>query len=284
MSTHRHTANGPNTGLEALGTCVERRGQRTSRRSTGHSLRRAGGGARPVRCTPGCNRARGVSRASAHQTPPASPDQTRHHRAVGARSAPRHPRAGPRRPAELPRTEHRRRGRHHPHGGAGPRRAAAPLEEFYVAAPAVVEDKARNGFEAAWSQAVDAIPVPSRIPRVDHRWGVQRDLREAASYRDRALVAFYVSTGARASELLSATHGGVDPGRQLITVVRKGTREWQKLPAQRGDEVGGQHGRPRRGHGPRSLARCPPERRTPPQLVHPRNECRPAQRRRRSTR
>ena len=45
------------------------------------------------------------------------------------------------------------------------------------------------------------------------------------SHRDRALVAFYVSTGARASELLSATSGGVDPGRQLITVVRKGTRE-----------------------------------------------------------
>ena len=51
------------------------------------------------------------------------------------------------------------------------------------------------------------------------------------SHRDRALVAFYVSTGARASELLSATQGGVDPGRQLITVVRKGTREQQELPA-----------------------------------------------------
>jgi site-specific recombinase XerD len=31
--------------------------------------------------------------------------------------------------------------------------------------------------------------------------------------------------------LLSATQGGVDPGRQLITVVRKGTREIQELPA-----------------------------------------------------
>jgi len=51
------------------------------------------------------------------------------------------------------------------------------------------------------------------------------------SHRDRALVAFYVSTGARASELLSATQGGVDPGRQLITVVRKGTRAKQELPA-----------------------------------------------------
>ena len=51
------------------------------------------------------------------------------------------------------------------------------------------------------------------------------------SHRDRALVAFYVSTGARASELLSATLAGIDPGRQLITVVRKGTRELQELPA-----------------------------------------------------
>jgi hypothetical protein len=41
------------------------------------------------------------------------------------------------------------------------------------------------------------------------------------SHRDRALVAFYVSTGARASELLAVTNDGVDPGRQVITVVRK---------------------------------------------------------------
>ena len=44
-------------------------------------------------------------------------------------------------------------------------------------------------------------------------------------------MAFYVSTGARASELLSATQGGADPGRQLIAVVRKGTRQVQELPA-----------------------------------------------------
>ena len=44
-------------------------------------------------------------------------------------------------------------------------------------------------------------------------------------------MAFYVSTGARASELLSATLGGVEPGRQLITVVRKGTGALQQLPA-----------------------------------------------------
>jgi integrase len=49
--------------------------------------------------------------------------------------------------------------------------------------------------------------------------------------RDRALVAFWVSTGARAAELLGATVADADPGQQLITVVRKGTRVLQQLPA-----------------------------------------------------
>ncbi|MHB1533140.1 MAG: tyrosine-type recombinase/integrase [Acidimicrobiales bacterium] len=51
------------------------------------------------------------------------------------------------------------------------------------------------------------------------------------SHRDRALVAFYVSAGVRASELLGATVGDADPGQQLITVVRKGTRALQPVPA-----------------------------------------------------
>jgi integrase len=50
-------------------------------------------------------------------------------------------------------------------------------------------------------------------------------------HRDRALLAFWVSTGARASELLGAMAGDADPGGQLITVVRKGTRVLQQLPA-----------------------------------------------------
>jgi integrase len=41
----------------------------------------------------------------------------------------------------------------------------------------------------------------------------------------------WVSTGARASELLGATVADVDPGQQLITVMRKGTRVLQPLPA-----------------------------------------------------
>lgn len=73
--------------------------------------------------------------------------------------------------------------------------------------------------------------VPSRIPRSITDEEFNEIFAKLPSHRDRALVAFYVSTGARASELLSATQGGVDPGRQLITVVRKGTRERQELPA-----------------------------------------------------
>lgn len=51
------------------------------------------------------------------------------------------------------------------------------------------------------------------------------------SHRDRALVAFWVSSGARASELLGACFGDADPGQQLISVVRKGSRAIQQLPA-----------------------------------------------------
>jgi integrase len=49
--------------------------------------------------------------------------------------------------------------------------------------------------------------------------------------RDRALVAFWVSSGARAGELLGATVGDADPARQVIRVIRKGSRVIQELPA-----------------------------------------------------
>jgi integrase len=51
------------------------------------------------------------------------------------------------------------------------------------------------------------------------------------SHRDRALVAFWVSTGARASELLGACCSDIDAGQQLISVIRKGTQAMQQLPA-----------------------------------------------------
>lgn len=73
--------------------------------------------------------------------------------------------------------------------------------------------------------------VPARIPRAIPDDQFNQIFAGLSSNRDRALVAFYVSTAARASELLSATLGGVDPGRQLISVVRKGSGAAQELPA-----------------------------------------------------
>ena len=45
------------------------------------------------------------------------------------------------------------------------------------------------------------------------------------------LLAFWISTGARAQELLGAVRGRVDPADQLIGVIRKGSRALQMLPA-----------------------------------------------------
>jgi len=69
--------------------------------------------------------------------------------------------------------------------------------------------------------------IPRQIP--DEKFGEL--FARLGSHRDRALVAFWVSTAARASELLGATAGDADPGQQLITVIRKGTRALQQLPA-----------------------------------------------------
>lgn len=73
--------------------------------------------------------------------------------------------------------------------------------------------------------------IPTRIPRAVPDEVFNEIFARLRSHRDRALVAFYVSTGARASELLSVTAGGVDPGRQVIRVIRKGSGAVQELPA-----------------------------------------------------
>ena len=70
-----------------------------------------------------------------------------------------------------------------------------------------------------------------RVPRQIPEEKFEQLFARLGSHRDRALVAFWVSTGARASELLGATAADADPGQQLITVIRKGTRALQQLPA-----------------------------------------------------
>jgi integrase len=79
-------------------------------------------------------------------------------------------------------------------------------------------------------------PLPAKSLRTSAPSDPRRALRRAlfaglSSHRDRALVAFFCSSGARAAELLGANCGDVDPGAQLITVVRKGSRELHQLPA-----------------------------------------------------
>jgi integrase len=73
--------------------------------------------------------------------------------------------------------------------------------------------------------------VPRRVPRQIPDAAFNELFARLPSHRDRALVAFWVSTGARASELLGVLRSGADPGRQLVTVVRKGSRAMQQLPA-----------------------------------------------------
>jgi len=73
--------------------------------------------------------------------------------------------------------------------------------------------------------------VPQRVPKQIPDAVFNELFAGLGSNRDRALVAFWVSTGARASELLGVTRSGADPGQQLITVTRKGSRAVQALPA-----------------------------------------------------
>ena len=73
--------------------------------------------------------------------------------------------------------------------------------------------------------------MPERIPRHLPDRLFDELFAALGSDRDRALLAFYVSTGARASELLGVTVDRVDPGEQRIGVHRKGSGRLQWLPA-----------------------------------------------------
>lgn len=73
--------------------------------------------------------------------------------------------------------------------------------------------------------------VPDRLPRSIPDGLFDALFAAVGSDRDRALLAFYVSTGARASELLGVTIDRVDPGEQRIGVHRKGSGRLQWLPA-----------------------------------------------------
>lgn len=73
--------------------------------------------------------------------------------------------------------------------------------------------------------------VPQAAPRAMPDALFDELFMAMGSDRDRAILAFYVSTGARPSELMGLRCAQVDYGEQMIAVVRKGTRAVQWLPA-----------------------------------------------------
>ena len=72
--------------------------------------------------------------------------------------------------------------------------------------------------------------MPKRAPRSipDALW--DELFASMGNDRDRALLAFYVSSGARASELLELIGERIDWGRQQIWVVSKGSRDLSVIP------------------------------------------------------
>lgn len=72
---------------------------------------------------------------------------------------------------------------------------------------------------------------PQLTPRAIPDALVEELLAVLRSHRDRALISLFLSTGARASELLGVLGGQVDWTRQQVWVVSKGTRAIQPVPA-----------------------------------------------------
>lgn len=73
--------------------------------------------------------------------------------------------------------------------------------------------------------------VPKRIPRRIPDEEYAKVFAGLRSHRDRALMAFWVATGARAEELLTSRQGDAIVGQQTVGVIRKGTCDYQELPA-----------------------------------------------------
>ena len=78
--------------------------------------------------------------------------------------------------------------------------------------------------------------VPNRVPRSVPDEEFNEIFARLPSHRDRALVAFYVSTGARApASCCRPPRAGPTRGAQLITVVRKGSRRDRRSCRRRPD-------------------------------------------------
>ena len=111
--------------------------------------------------------------------------------------------------------------------GTGPMVNPFPLARAGRAHPHHNPAEPFAGARAGLYRPRQARRIPRRIP--DHLF--DELFAGLGSHRDRALVALWISTGARAAELLGARRADADPGSQLVTVIRKGSRAIQPLPA-----------------------------------------------------
>jgi site-specific recombinase XerD len=114
--------------------------------------------------------------------------------------------------------------------GAGPVRNPVPVAASRTGSRLHAHHNPMEPF-APHRRAAYRQKVPKRVPRGLPEDAFNTLFAAMPSHRDRAILAFYVSTGARASELLGLATGRVDAGSQLTGVIRKGTRALQWLPA-----------------------------------------------------
>lgn len=116
----------------------------------------------------------------------------------------------------------------HAHYGRGPAVNPVPVraERRALLAHRSPIDAQSTVPRAAFRQRI-ADRIPRAIP--DSLW--EELFASMTSHRDRALLAFYVSSGARASELLGLRQEHVDWAGQRIWVVSKGSRLLEPVPA-----------------------------------------------------
>lgn len=72
---------------------------------------------------------------------------------------------------------------------------------------------------------------PELTPRHLSDRDVENVFRRLTSHRDRAILSFYLSCAARPAELLGLTNGHIRWDEQTVSVVRKGSRALQRIPA-----------------------------------------------------
>jgi len=116
----------------------------------------------------------------------------------------------------------------HAHHGRGPAVNPVPVR---AERRALLAHRSPMDAQAKVPRAPLRQKIADRVPRAipDPLW--EELFTSMTSHRDRALLAFYVSSGARASELLGLRLEHVDWAGQRIWVVSKGSRVLEPVPA-----------------------------------------------------